>query len=275
MKVFSKEEIQNDTDRIYPPWVVLHVPHDSTEIPSAIREQFLLNDKQLVAEIGMMTDHLTLSLFVDPQSDAQVIRAPVSRLVVDVERFPCDNTEPMAARGMGVVYTATSQLLPLRRPLGTEERDALIQTYYFPHHSRLEAAVTTAIQRDGRCLVIDCHSFPGKALHYEFANPRTERPDICIGTDAFHTTDNLASAFVEAFQNAGWSVQLNKPFAGAMVPGSRYRQDKRVHAIMVEINRRLYLRGQNSERLLEFNATTQQIRRCCVAAIERDSEREA
>ena len=275
MKVLSKKESQNDTDRIYPPWVVLHVPHDSTEIPSAIRDQFLLDDKQLAAENGMMTDHHTLSLFVGPHSDAQVIRAPVSRLVVDVERFTSDNTEPMAARGMGAVYTTTSHLLPLRRQLKPGERESLLQKYYSPHHARLEAAVTGAIQRYGRCLVIDCHSFPEKALPYELADPRTERPDICIGTDNFHTSDELAGAFVDAFQGAGWNVRMNDPFAGAMVPGSCYRRDKRVQAIMVEINRRLYLRGPGAERLPEFNVIAQQIRRCCIAAIERSYALEA
>jgi hypothetical protein len=39
---------------------------------------------------------------------------PVSRLVVDPERFVDDATEPMAACGMGVIYTQTSQRMPLR-----------------------------------------------------------------------------------------------------------------------------------------------------------------
>jgi N-formylglutamate amidohydrolase len=185
---------------------------------------------------------------------------------VDVERFACDNTEPMAARGMGAVYTTTSHLLPLRRPMKPGERDSLLQTYYVPHHARLEAAVTTAIQRYGHCLVIDCHSFPEKALPYELADPRTERPDIC--TDAFHTSGELAGAFVDSFQRVGWNVLMNDPFAGAMVPGSRYKRDKRVQAIMVEINRRLYLSGPGAEPLPELNAIAQQVRRCCMTAIK-------
>ena len=31
----------------YPPWVVLHVPHDSTAVPADVRPQFLLDDAEL------------------------------------------------------------------------------------------------------------------------------------------------------------------------------------------------------------------------------------
>lgn len=39
----------NSNNLLYPEWVVLHVPHDSTIIPASVRSQFLLGDSQLVA----------------------------------------------------------------------------------------------------------------------------------------------------------------------------------------------------------------------------------
>jgi N-formylglutamate deformylase len=80
----------------YPPWLVLHVPHDSTEVPGSVREQFLLSDNQLTAELKLMTDHWTLALFERPGSRSCVVRASVSRLVVDVERFASVDHEIMA-----------------------------------------------------------------------------------------------------------------------------------------------------------------------------------
>lgn len=139
--------------------------------------------------------------------------------------------------------------------------------YYGPHHARLETAASAAIDLYGRCLVIDCHNFPSLALPYEFADPAVARPDICIGTDAFHTTDDLAMTFVSAFEREGWSVDLNQPFAGALVPGSRYGQDRRVNAIMVEINRRLYLRESDATPLPTFSAVAERVRSCCMTAI--------
>lgn len=128
-----------------PPWVIFHVPHDSTLVPSEVRRQITLTDDELDEELIKMTDHLTLSLFASGAPEAQVIRAPASRLVVDVERFADDRNEPMADRGMGAVYSVTSGLKPLRRPLFDGERDALMSAYYRPHHARLEAAVSAAI----------------------------------------------------------------------------------------------------------------------------------
>ncbi|TVS14941.1 MAG: N-formylglutamate amidohydrolase [Planctomycetaceae bacterium] len=252
----------------YPPWVVLHVPHDSTEVPEAVRSQLLLDEADLDRELKRMTDHRTLALFADPSSEAVVVRAPVSRLVVDVERFPDDADEPMAARGMGAVYTVTSQLTTLRRPLTAREREALLSAYYRPHHAMLDAAVTAALEGHGRCLVLDCHSFPDMPLPYEMSDPSRGRPDICIGTDDFHTSAALRDCFTSSFRRAGWSVRLNDPFAGALVPGSRYRRDRRVGAVMVEVNRRLYLREVDASPVTDFEAVAQRIRQRCAEAID-------
>ena len=139
--------------------------------------------------------------------------------------------------------------------------------YYRPNHARLEAAVAAALDIHDRCLAIDCHSFPSAALPYELADPALARPDICIGTDDFHTPAELSSAFVAAFQQEGWSVSLNEPFAGALVPGSRYRRDRRVNAVMVEVNRHLYLCEQDATPLPAFADVAKGVRRCCMAAI--------
>lgn len=250
-----------------PEWVVLHIPHNSTLIPASVRDQFVLSDAELQMELQRITDHHTLALFAGTDSGARLVVAPVSRLVVDVERFANDADEPMAARGMGAIYSVTSQNTPLRRALTASEREELMQTYYYPHHARLEQAVTDALEQHGRCLVIDCHSFPDQALPYEMAEQNAQRPDICIGTDDFHTSAALAAAFVREFEREGWSVKLNDPFAGALVPINRYRRDKRVSALMIEVNRSLYMDGDTSGQLPAFGAIADRVRQICGNAI--------
>ncbi len=251
----------------YPPWVILHIPHDSSVIPSKVRSQFLLSDAELKLELQRMTDHFSHALFAEPHGDATVVRAPVSRLVVDVERFPDDATEPMAGRGMGAIYEVTSQLAPLRRQLPAQERDSLMLEWYHSHHHRLETAVSDAVVRYGRCVVIDCHSFPGTALPYEQADPAVERPDICIGSDPYHTPEWLEQAFVEAFCRDGWRVSVNDPFAGALVPANRYQVDPRVTAVMVEVNRDLYLDSKTFQPKLDFGRVADAIKAYCFDAL--------
>lgn len=251
----------------YPPWVVLHIPHDSVFIPEDVRSSFLLYDIELEAELRRMTDHFTYELFAGRRGSAAVIRAPVSRLVVDVERFADDAEEPMAARGMGVLYEVTSILTPLRDRAPPAEREALLRAWYHPHHDALEAAVATAVEKYGQCLIIDCHSFPSIALPYERAGPATVRPDICIGADDFHTSAALAEAFVTAFSLDGRTVRVNDPFSGALVPRSRYRRDTRVTAVMVEVNRGLYLNEADASPLPDFAGTAAWIQDCCQSAL--------
>jgi len=62
-----------------------------------------------------MTDAFTDDLFVPDFVGAQTIIFPMSRLVLDPERFLNDDDEIMSALGMGVIYTRTSDG-PWRRP---------------------------------------------------------------------------------------------------------------------------------------------------------------
>ena len=284
-------ELRLHPDAALPGWVVLHVPHDSTVIPPSVRDQFLLDDEALGAELARMTDHHTARLFgAALVSMDQRVRAEVSRLVVDVERFQDDERESMARRGMGAVYSVTSGLEPLRRALTPAERQRLIERFYLPHHAVLTLAVDRALARHGRCLVIDCHSFPGLALPYEQVGdacgiapqpgadgncavgqdadkPSDRRPDICIGTDSFHTSEALRNAFVGSFARAGWTVSVDSPFAGALVPSAHFETDPRVAAVMVEVNRALYMDESTSAPLPNFAEVARQIGRCCVRAV--------
>ena len=237
-----------------------HLPHDATVIPDEVRDQFVLSDQELADEVRRMTDHLTGRLFGLDLGDERVIRAPVSRLVVDVERFPEDLDEPMAARGMGVIYHRTADGQPLRRPLSKHERRDLLERWYWPHHRRLDDAVEMALVRTGQCLLIDCHSFPSEPLPYE-TDQSPDRPDICLGTDEFHTPPELLEAAIGAFRREGFDVAVDRPFSGALVPLSRYRRDRRVGALMVEVNRGLYLDERTGEWSAAGERTSERLKR--------------
>ena len=171
------------------PGVILHVPHSSAEVPADVRPQLLLDDDDLARELRLMTDWHTDELFALPADTAVTVRFPVSRLVVDAERFEDPEAEGMEAVGMGAVYTRTSQGLRLRDEAeAAREREALLARYYRPHHAALEAATAAALAAHGRCLIVDCHTFPSRPLPYELKASTdrwkvVHRPAVCIGTD--------------------------------------------------------------------------------------------
>ena len=228
-----------------PPWVIFHVPHDSTLIPSELRNQFLLDDQRLSGELIKMTDHHTFGLISLHVPGNQIVRFPVSRLVVDVERFESDQDEPMAARGMGVIYESTHELGSLRRPLTDTERENLLSNWYRPHHQLLTDKVGKVLDDYDCALVVDVHSFPSQPLPYE-TDLTAYRPEICIGSDSFHSSAADVEALARRFEAHGFEVGINTPFAGALVPIKYYKQDKRVRAVMIEIRRDIYLHEQSA-----------------------------
>jgi len=241
--------------------VVCHIPHASLTVPDDVREQFVLSDEELWVELKLMTDRFTDELFGEVLADATDVIFPVSRLVVDPERFEDDVDEPMASVGMGVIYEQTSAKAPLRREISSIERKQLIDSYYRPHHDRLTKAVREAVHNGEQCLVLDCHSFPSKALPYELDNS-LDRLEICLGTDEFHTPDWITDLAARTFQDAGFSVAINEPFAGALVPSVCYQSDDRVLALMIELRRDLYMDEATGEKAADFLEFRQKLRAC-------------
>ena len=183
--------------------ILLHIPHSRTEIPPDLLPAFLVEPAELDAELLRMTDRHTDELFHLPGADRLVF--PVSRLVVDPERFPDDADEPMAERGMGAVYTRTHDGRPLKNVL---DREALLRRFYDPHHEALGRWARKAVEEHGTALIVDCHSFPSEPLPCDL-NQARPRPDMNVGTDPFHTPPELAQMLKEALEagagRSGWT----------------------------------------------------------------------
>jgi N-formylglutamate amidohydrolase len=245
------------------PPLVVHIPHASIAVPDDCVKDFLLTREELEHELLVMTDHYTDELFALPPEAAATVAFPISRLVLDPERFVDDADEPMAKKGMGVVYNRTSSGSPLR-DLSSDQRRDLVARFYEPHHAALTSAVQAALDTHDACLLVDGHSFPARALPFEL-DQSPERPDICIGTDATHTPEWLRDLAVRTFLQFGWSVAVNRPFAGAIVPMRFYQQDFRVLAVMVEVNRRLYMHEGEGAKLPCFDVAQVRLRGAMMA----------
>jgi N-formylglutamate amidohydrolase len=233
------------------PGLVLNIPHASRSVPADLRGTFLLADRELEAELLRITDAYTDELFSERPSVAARVVFPVSRLVVDAERFENDEDEPMSRHGMGAVYTRTSEGAPLRRALDADARARLLARYWRPHHQALAAAIGRVIQQRPSCVVLDAHSFPSRPLPYEAVAPGV-RPDVCLGTDPYHTPATMIRCASDRFKAAGLTVAINRPFAGTLVPSDYRRSDSRVRSLMIDVNRKLYMDERTGARNAGF-----------------------
>jgi N-formylglutamate amidohydrolase len=215
---------------------IIHVPHASKFIPDSCRDQFIISEKELNLEMEKLTDHFTDSLVEGLQAVKVVF--PYSRLLVDVERFADDDLEPMSQLGMGVIYENGHKLKRIRRTLTADEKNKLLALYW-NHHQRLEKCVDSALQKFNQCLIIDLHSYPKLKLPYE--RSEGERPELCIGTDSFHTPTRLIDDIMTAAGRLKIETALNTPFSGTLVPLKHYGKDQRVSSVMLEIRRDLYM----------------------------------
>jgi len=218
--------------------IVLHIPHASKHIPYEYLKYFTLSKKDLQFELLKMTDHFTDELFDVSYDNIYQLKFPISRLLVDVERFEKDELEPMFKVGMGCVYEKTHDGKSLK--LVKDIKHELINKFYKIHHENFTKFVDVKLKQNNKVLIIDCHSFPKHPLPYEL-NQEVDRPKICIGTDNFHTSEKLKNSFGELFEGLNLTVKYNEPFKGSIVPLKFYNKDKRVQSVMIEVRRDLYM----------------------------------
>jgi N-formylglutamate deformylase len=239
--------------------MIAHVPHGSIFIPEDVLCSIALSDMELQSELLLMTDWYTPELFEGTVAmGGMSFVNNYSRLVVDPERFEDDKDEIMSSRGMGAVYTKTAHQQELRKYPAEREKEVLLSTYFRPYHKALEFEVQKIQDRFGRCLIIDCHSFSSKALPCEL-DQSLARPDICLGTDPFHTPSELIASARSFCEANGLDVAIDKPFNGTYVPLKYLGKDKRISSIMVEVNRSRYMDEKTGDKLSSFSEVKRMI----------------
>lgn len=234
--------------------LVLHIPHSSIEIP--LLDGYVSNQEQINQEIIKLTDWYTDDLF-DSDHDDKII-APFSRLFCDVERFSEDELEVMAKVGMGVLYEKFDNG-DLLRIVAPKLKEIVLRDYYWKHHNRLAQVVKERLQQFNSCLIVDCHSFPSSPLTRALVQD-SETPDFNIGTDTFHTPKYLIEASKEFFESKGYSLGVDTPYTGSIVPMEFYQNEQRVSSIMLEVNRRMYLNEPTNEKSDGYNKTKEVVR---------------
>jgi N-formylglutamate amidohydrolase len=222
--------------------IILHIPHSSTNIP--LFEGYLVDSIFLEKEMLKLTDWYTDDLFHSDENE--MIVAEFSRIFCDPERFIDDSKEVMAQYGMGVLYERSDSGEKMRI-VTPELKEKVLTSYYWKHHNKLSAAVNNQLKRYEKALIIDCHSYPGKPLNRGL-DQRPKRPDFNIGTDDFHTPKELIELSISFFEKAGYTLGVDWPYRGSIVPIEYYKKNRSVATIMLEINRSLYLKEPTNQK---------------------------
>ena len=226
--------------------LILHIPHSSSIIP--FFEGFVLSKALLNNEILKLTDWYTDELFMNDNDI--VIKASFSQVFCDVERFADDSKEVMFKFGMGVMYETCDNGDQLRI-VDASLRKEILNKYYWPHHQMLNDKVNHALENNGNAFIVDCHSFPNIPFDRDL-NREPNRPDFNIGTDDFHTPQKCVDMAVSYFSEKGYSVGIDWPYEGSIVPLEHYGKNTDVNTIMLEVNRKLYLNEGTNEKSNSF-----------------------
>jgi len=116
------------------------------------------------------------------------------------------------------------------------------------------------LKRDGR--QVASKNFTTKAAARAWATR--------LGTDPVHTPAQLVDRLLTTCRALGWSVQVDAPYKGTMVPRRLFRREPRVRSALIEVNRRLYL-GNGTHplrRSTDFDAVRRSIDALVRVAVE-------
>lgn len=65
----------------------------------------------------------------------------------------------------------------------------------------------------------------------------------------------MIDASIEYFEKKGFSIGVDWPYKGTIVPMAHYQKNKKVNSIMLEVNRKLYLNEPSNTKSEKYNET--------------------
>ena len=250
-----------------PPWrllapaeqtapVVFASPHSGRDYPP----EFIAASRLNVVSLRRSEDAFMDEIFAAaPDFGAPLLCARFPRAYVDANReaFELDpamftdplpdyvNTRsPRIAAGLGTIARVVTDGEDIyHEPLRFEDALGRIEALYRPYHKALQGLLQATQERFGGCLLVDCHSMPSGQLGPELGASDGNKPaDMvlgdCFGTSSAPAVTDIAKAALEA---SGFTVALNKPYAGGFTTHHYGRPREGVHVLQVEINRALYM----------------------------------
>ena len=140
--------------------------------------------------------------------------------------------------GLGVVPTRLADCGPLwKKPIDEAALQWRLESFHRPYHAALAGALATARDRFGYAILLDLHSMPSIPVGQPGHGAR-----IVVG-DHFGVTSGgwLVDLVLAAAEGLNEPVSRNQPYAGGHIIRTHGNPGQAVHAVQIEIDRRLYL----------------------------------
>jgi len=234
-----------NADRVRSP-IVLSVPHAGRAYPPDCTTLTRVGLDRLIRLEDRYADQLAERCNV---AGYHLIIAQVPRLWIDLNRAETDVDAQMidpplrapssvshkVRSGLGLVPRRLSGVGDIwRARLSRDDLVTRILTAHRPYHAAVAAALALARNRYGGALLIDIHSMP----------PLMTGPpaDIVIGDRFGRSADTRMAEVARVIcEAAGFRVALNTPYPGGYLIERHGRPADNIHALQLEVDRRLYL----------------------------------
>lgn len=222
---------------------IINLPHSSRVIPDY--SSFFTSKDILDKEMDLVTDTYSDTIF--PIESITCIKAEFSRVFCDVERFPDYREYRLESLGRGWYPTHTDSGLKIRFS-NFVYSDEVYKKYYIPYHSKLLNTVKEKLSKYSLVYILDCHTFNDIPLHTDISQS-PNRPDVCLGVNYTITPSWLVDYLRHNFVTSGYSVDINNPYSGCIIPEEYNYVDSHVHSIMIEVNKRVLESEASRERM--------------------------
>jgi len=245
--------------------VVVEVPHAGLEMPAPFLEPLAAPARSIARDADLYVD----GLYEDaPAEGATLLVARASRYVIDLNRAEGDVDAEVVEGGRadsrmqhGLVWRTTSDgERALVRRLTSAELTERLDLVWRPYHRELSAIVERKRVRFGFAILLAAHSMPSVERGPRGSPGREtgssgRRADVVPGSRGRKSAGAPFIAAIEDHAIAhGWSVRHDDPYAGGFTTQYYGRPAQHVHAVQLELSRRLYLDEMSLRPLASFGA---------------------
>jgi N-formylglutamate deformylase len=225
--------------------LIFSVPHAGTDMPSDIRERLTPHAQTLPD-----TDwHVEQLYDFAPDIGATLMRANVSRYVIDLNRPPEDESLYPGQATTGLCPPIEFDGTPIYRDGKEVSADEIARrrdTYWQPYHDALAAEIARIKKRHGYALLFDCHSIASRVPRLF---PGT-LPDLNLGT--VHGTScalGLQEVIAQVMRDCDLTHVVNGRFVGGHITRHFGKPAENVHAAKMEKGQDCHLMDDDSNRL--------------------------